>query len=85
VDRVPRGSYDFLMWPAVALLPVSVREGYGIPWTPWRRLVSAWLVAGFRLWRPRFPAGIRHMPQALAADRRVAAIPDGEDGSGLTR
>lgn len=76
VDRVPRGSYDFLMWPAVALLPASIREGYDIPWTPWRRLVSGWLVAGFRIWRPRFPTGIRCMPQALAADRRVAAIPD---------
>ncbi len=74
VDRVPRGSYDFLMWPALALLPESIREGYGIPWTPWRRLVSDWLVAGFRLWRPRFPTRIRWMPQALAADRRVAGI-----------
>ena len=78
VDRVPRGIYDFLMWPAIALLPASIRAGYGIPWTPWRRLVSAWLVAGFRIWRPRFPTAIRWMPQARAADRRVALIPDGE-------
>jgi uncharacterized protein (DUF2236 family) len=81
VERVPLGSYDFLMWPAIGLLPASIRDGYGIPWTPWRRLVSAWLVAGFRLWRPRFPTAIRWMPQALAADRRMAAIPDGEDVS----
>ncbi len=77
VDSLPRGSYDFLMWPAVGLLPGSVREDYGIPWTPWHRLVSDWLVAGFRFWRPRFPTQIRWMPQALAADRRMAAIRGG--------
>jgi uncharacterized protein (DUF2236 family) len=73
------------MWPAIGLLPASIRDGYGIPWTPWRRLVSAWLVAGFRLWRPRFPTAVRWMPQALAADRRIAANPDLEGGSGLRR
>ena len=39
---------------------------------PCERAVSAWLVAGWRGWRPLLPAGFRQMPKALAADRRVA-------------
>jgi hypothetical protein len=35
------------------------------------RAVAAWLVASWRFWRPRIPANLRSMPQALAADRRI--------------
>ena len=42
---------------------------------PRERLVSAWLVAGFRAWRPLLPASFRQMPKALAADRRMAGGP----------
>lgn len=69
---VPTGLYDWSLWPAIGLLPPGVRAGYGFAWGLREQLVSAWLVAGWRTWRPRLPAGFRQMPQALAADRRMA-------------
>jgi uncharacterized protein (DUF2236 family) len=68
---VPPAAYAWTLWPSVGLLPASVREDYGLPWGPRERLVSAWLVAGWRAWRPILPASFRQMPMALAADRRV--------------
>jgi uncharacterized protein (DUF2236 family) len=69
---VPTAFYDWTLWPSVGLLPPSIREAYGLPWDTRHRLVSEWLVAGWRAWRPVLPAGFRQMPQALAADRRLA-------------
>lgn len=68
---IPARLYDWTLWPAIGLLPPSVREGFGFAWGPRERLVAAWLVAGWRAWRPLLPAGFRQMPQALAADRRM--------------
>jgi uncharacterized protein (DUF2236 family) len=69
--RVPAAAYAWTLWPAIGLLPPSIRDDYGLRWGPLERAVSAWLVAGWRAWRPILPAGFRQMPQALAADRRV--------------
>ncbi len=69
---VPTALYDWTLWPSIGLLPPSIREAYGFPWDARHRLVSYWLVAGWRGWRPLLPAGFRQMPQALAADRRLA-------------
>jgi uncharacterized protein (DUF2236 family) len=69
---VPPSAYAWTLWPSVGLLPESVRAEYGFRWTPLEEAVSAWLVAGWRLWRPLLPARFRQMPQALAADRRIA-------------
>jgi uncharacterized protein (DUF2236 family) len=69
--RVPAGGYAWTLWPSVGLLPESVREDYRLPWGLPERAVSAWLVAGWRGWRPLLPAGVRQMPKARAADRRV--------------
>ncbi len=71
--RIPAGAYAWTLWPSVGLLPPSVREDYGLSWGPVERTVSAWLVAGWRGWRPLLPAGFRQMAKARAADRRVAA------------
>jgi uncharacterized protein (DUF2236 family) len=68
---VPTTFYDWTMWPSIGLLPVSVRVAYGLPWDARHRLVSRWLVTGWRAWRPILPERFRQMPQALAADRRV--------------
>jgi uncharacterized protein (DUF2236 family) len=68
---VPAAAYAWTLWPAVGLLPPDVRDGFGLAWGPRERLVSAWLVAGWRAWRPWLPAGFRQMPQARAADRRL--------------
>jgi uncharacterized protein (DUF2236 family) len=72
---VPAPLYSWTLWPAIGLLPDRIRSGYGLPWGPVERGVSAWLVRGFRAWNPAFPTGLRWMPQARAADRRVAGIP----------
>lgn len=69
---VPTALYDWTLWPSVGLLPTSIREAYGLPWDARHRIVSDWLVAGWRTWRPLLPSGFRQMPQALAADHRLA-------------
>ena len=57
----------------VGLLPPAVRDAYGFPWDTRHRLVSAgsWPAGG-----PGTrccPTSFRQMPQARAADRRIAA------------
>jgi uncharacterized protein (DUF2236 family) len=69
--RIPAGAYAWTLWPSVGLVPASVRDDYGLAWGARERLVSAWLVAGWRAWRPLLPAGFRQMPNAVAADRRM--------------
>jgi uncharacterized protein (DUF2236 family) len=68
---VPTELYAWTMWPSVGLLPASVRDGYGLSWGARERVISAWLVATWRAWRPLLPASFRQMPKALAADRRI--------------
>ena len=72
LDLVPADTYAWTLWPSVALLPRRVREEYGFAWGPLQATVSGWLVAGWQAWRPLIPTGWRWMPQARAADRRVA-------------
>ncbi len=72
---LPAPTYAWTMWPAIGLLPDGVRDGYGLHWGPLERGVSRWLVGGFRFWRPWFPEALRWMPQARAADRRLAGSP----------
>ena len=72
LGMVPGPLVDWTMWPAVSLLPARVRAEFGIPWDRRREIVSAWLSAGIRFWRPRLPPGFRQMPPASAADRRVS-------------
>jgi uncharacterized protein (DUF2236 family) len=69
---VPARFYAWTLWPSIGLLPASVRTDYDFRWGPIERAVSAWLVAGWRGWRPLLPVSFRQMPQALAADRRVS-------------
>ena len=69
---VPARFYAWTLWPSIGLLPATVRTDYGFGWGPIERAVSAWLVAGWRGWRPLLPVTFRQMPQALAADRRVS-------------
>jgi uncharacterized protein (DUF2236 family) len=70
-DALPR-LYSWTLWPALELLPPSIRDEYGLAWDPLQRAVSAWLVATWRWWRPRLPIELRQMPAARAADRRTA-------------
>ena len=72
LDRIPPAAYSWLLWPAIGLLPPTVREAYGLPWGPRERVVAAWLVAGWRAWRPLIPSALRQMSRARAADARIA-------------
>lgn len=71
--RIPSGAYDWTMWPALGLLPPTIRQQYGFAWGLRERWVSGWLVLAWRTWRPIIPPVLRTMPQALAADRRITA------------
>lgn len=71
---MPYVAYSWTLWPALGLLPPSVREDYGFRWGPLEQAVAAWLLAGWRFWRPLVPVSLRQMPKALAADRRVAGV-----------
>ncbi len=71
---VPPRAYAWTLWPSVGLLPASVRADYGLGWGPLERTVSSWRVTAWRAWRPALPASFRQMPQALAADRRLADV-----------
>ena len=70
---VPAAAYAWTLWPAVGLLPPAVGTAYGLDQSAWQRAVSAWLVAGWRAWRPILPPPFREISQARAADRRVGA------------
>ena len=74
-SRIHPRLYDWTLWPSIGLLPDGVRKAYGFRWGPIERAVTAWLVTGWRTWNPVLPSGFRQMPQALAADRRVAGGP----------
>jgi uncharacterized protein (DUF2236 family) len=69
---LPAPAYAWTLWPAVALLPLRLREEFGLSWGIRERAVSAWLVAGWRAWRPLVPTSFRWMPQARRADRRMS-------------
>lgn len=73
LDGMPSALYAWTLWPAIGLLPESVRHDYDLNWGPFQRAIAAWLVAGWRAWRPILPPSFRQMPQALAADRRIAS------------
>jgi len=73
---VPPRAYSWTLWPAIGLLPASVREDYGFRWGLLERTVAAWLTVTWRAWRPILPASFRQMPQSLAADRRVRLAGD---------
>ena len=68
---LPAWTYAWTLWPAIGLLPDTVRTEYRLPWGPLERAVSAWLATAWRGWRPVLPPAFRQMPQARAADRRV--------------
>jgi len=69
---LPSALYDWTLWPSIGLLPSSIREAYRFPWDWRHRFVDAWLVTAWQAWNQRLPPSFRQMPQAIAADRRVA-------------
>jgi uncharacterized protein (DUF2236 family) len=72
LSRVPPTAYDWLLVPAIGLLPASLRAEYCLRWGARERAIDAYLVTAWRAWRPLLPTSFRWFPQALAADARVA-------------
>jgi uncharacterized protein (DUF2236 family) len=68
---VPPAAYDWLLLPAVGLLPAATRAEYGLAWGVRERAINAWLVAAWGAWRRVLPPAWRWFPQALAADARM--------------
>jgi uncharacterized protein (DUF2236 family) len=71
---IPPTAHAWTLWPSVGLLPEGLRREYGLGWGTRHRLVAAWLIAGWRGWRPLLPTGLRQMPDARSADRRLRTI-----------
>jgi uncharacterized protein (DUF2236 family) len=76
LGAIPAPLYDWILWPSIGLLPAPVRDEYGLTWDLTRRLVAGWQLTMWRAWRPLVPTTLRWMPQALAADERVARALD---------
>ena len=68
---IPTRAYDWLLLPAIGLLPPALRDEYGFAWGNRERAIDAWLTTTWGLWRRVLPPGWRWFPQALAADRRM--------------
>ncbi len=58
----------------VWLLPPPLRAGFGFEWGPRRELLMRGLAASSRALIPRLPHGVRDLPIARAAHRRVAHV-----------
>lgn len=69
--RVPVATVDWLLIPAIGLLPAATRAEYGLPWGPRERAIDTWLVTAWAAWRRWLPPAVRWFPQALVADARM--------------
>jgi uncharacterized protein (DUF2236 family) len=69
---VPAPLVDLATLPAMALLPPHIRDDYSIAWSRRRAITAHWLGLGVKAWVALMPRAARAMPQARAAERRVA-------------
>ncbi|MEO8626373.1 MAG: oxygenase MpaB family protein [Candidatus Limnocylindrales bacterium] len=70
---VPGPLVDLAALPGLALLPPRLRAEFGISWSPAKTTLASALGSAVRGWTAIVPRTLRSMPQALTADRRVAA------------
>ena len=68
----PRIAWDSAHLVSLAMLPEPIRRGYGIRWSTARERGVGRIAAVTRAVLPFMPGPLRHVPQARAADRRVA-------------
>ena len=71
---VPDALREVVSLPSIAMLPTRVREGYGLPFGPGRRIVTALMDGAIRVWVRATPGAWRSFPPARAADRRAARL-----------
>jgi uncharacterized protein (DUF2236 family) len=70
--RFPPGwTWEIAHLPSVSILPPAIRSGYGITWNRSRERGVERLAAASRAVLPLLPRGLRYVPSALAAERRV--------------
>jgi uncharacterized protein (DUF2236 family) len=71
IPFVPGPLVDLAALPGLALLPVRLRDEFGINWSARKARLADVLSLAVRGWTSVVPRSLRSMPQALAADRRV--------------
>jgi uncharacterized protein (DUF2236 family) len=72
---VPGPLVDLAVLPGLSLLPPRIRDEYGIPWSGGRAATANVLGVGLRAWVRLLPRGLRALPPARAAERRMATTP----------
>jgi uncharacterized protein (DUF2236 family) len=78
LPHVPAPALDALALPGLALLPVRIREAFGIEWSRERERLATLLGRAVRAWTAITPAMWRSMPQARQAFSRAAAADQNE-------
>ncbi|HEY8170334.1 MAG TPA: oxygenase MpaB family protein [Candidatus Limnocylindria bacterium] len=71
---VPRVAWDAAHLVSLATLRPSIRRQYGIGWSLGRERGIVRLAAVSRRALPVLPSALRHVPQARAAERRLAQV-----------
>ena len=79
---IPGIAVDALARPGLSLLPKRLRQEFGIGWGSGRELLAHVLGFGIRVWVRSVPGGLRSMPQAREAERRVRLVRPGGPGPG---
>lgn len=69
----PAFAWDVAHLVSLSVMPEPIRRGYGLPWSRARERGLERAAAISRRVVPRLPGWLRTMPQARAAERRVAS------------
>jgi uncharacterized protein (DUF2236 family) len=69
----PRIVWDAAHLISFSVMPPAIRAGYGISWSPARDRGMRRVAAISRRLLPLLPRGLRHVPQARAAERALSA------------
>jgi uncharacterized protein (DUF2236 family) len=71
----PRVAWDAAHLVSLSVMEPSIRDAYGIAWSPARERVMRGAAAMSRRLLPHLPRALRDVPQARSAERRVRAAP----------
>jgi uncharacterized protein (DUF2236 family) len=71
----PRVAWDAAHLVSMSVMEPSIRDAYGIAWSPARERVMGGAAAMSRRLLPHLPRALRDVPQARSAERRVRAAP----------
>jgi len=68
---LPHFAWDAAHLVSFSVMPPAIRAGYGIPWTAARERGMRRMAAASRRLLPLLPVGLRHVPHARSAERRL--------------